>query len=108
MGKVKCYSVRLQTLYSVSPRAMKAIAYDGSTAIIPKSQVYGQDYDVLKSDAYWISAWILEQKELQYSSHKVAWFDSDTGKMLPTYIVKKHIPLEVSPVDDNSINDLSR
>lgn len=34
MGKVKCYSVRLQALYPVSPRAMKAIAYDGTTAII--------------------------------------------------------------------------
>ena len=51
MGKVKCYSVRLQALFSVSSRAMKAIAYDGTTAIIPKSQVYGPDYDIHKSDA---------------------------------------------------------
>lgn len=108
MGKVKCYSVRLQALYPVSPRAMKAIAYDGTTAIIPKSQVYGQDYDVLKSDAYWISAWILEQKELQYSSHKVAWFDSDTGKMLPTYTIYNHTPEQKKPLENNNIDTLKK
>ena len=52
--KTKCYSVRLESLVSISARAYKATAFDGSTAIIPKSQVFGQDYDVQKSDAYWI------------------------------------------------------
>jgi hypothetical protein len=27
-----------------------------------KSQLFKQDYSVSKSDAYWISKWILEQK----------------------------------------------
>ncbi|MDR1883737.1 MAG: hypothetical protein LBR26_13275 [Prevotella sp.] len=72
--KTKCYSVRLESLFSISEKAYKATAFDGSTAVIPKSQVFGQDFDVQKSDAYWISAWILEQKELQYSNKKVRWF----------------------------------
>lgn len=53
--KVLCYSVRLSSLTSISEKAYKAVAFDGSEAIIPKSQVLGQDYDVSKSEAYWIS-----------------------------------------------------
>ena len=46
-------------MYSISPKAYKAVSFDGSSDIIPASQVFGQDHDVSKSDAYWISAWIL-------------------------------------------------
>lgn len=74
MKKTKCYSVRLESLTSISEKAYKAVAFDGSSAILPKSQVFGPDYEVQKSDAYWISAWILEQKDIQYSSKKVRWF----------------------------------
>lgn len=73
-GKRKYYSVRLESLIDISDKAYKAIAFDGSEAIIPKSQVYGPDLEVEKSEAFWISAWILEQKELQYSTKKVRWF----------------------------------
>jgi hypothetical protein len=98
-AKIKCYSVRLDSLTSISEKAYKATAFDGSTAIIPKSMVMGKDYDVQKSDAYWISCWILEQKELQYSTKKEAWFDRDSGKMLPTYTVEKHVPAKVEAVE---------
>lgn len=96
--KVKCYSVRLESLVSISDKAFKAVAFDGSEAIIPKSQVFGDDYDVSKSEAYWISAWILEKKELQYSSKKEAWFDTVSGRMLPKITFKRHVPnkLEIS------------
>ena len=59
--KTKCYSVRLQSLVSMSDKAYKATSFDGSEAILPKSQVFGVDYDVQKSEAYWISSWILEE-----------------------------------------------
>lgn len=77
MGKIKCYSVRLESLTEISPKAFKAIAFDGSSAIIPKSQVYGNDYEVQKSDAYWIAAFVLENSDckLQYSRKKVQWFE---------------------------------
>jgi hypothetical protein len=74
MKMQKCYSVRLESLVSISERAYKATAFDGSEDIIPKSQVFGQDWEVSKSEAYWISAWILEKKKIQYSSKKVKWF----------------------------------
>jgi hypothetical protein len=68
---------RLFFLYatSISPKCYKATAFDGSTALIPKQFVFGQDYEITKSDAYWISAWILGKKDLQYSSKKVKWFN---------------------------------
>lgn len=104
--RVKCYSVRLESLDRISDKAFRAIAFDGSSDIIPASQVFGQDYEVQKSEAYWISAWILEKKNLQYSVEKSAWFDKDTGHKLPNFTVEKHHPDHVQPVDDNTIADL--
>ncbi len=104
--RVKCLSVRLESLIRISDKAFKAIAFDGSEDIIPGSQVYGQDYDVIKSDAFWISEWMLEKKSIQYSCKKVAWFDSETKKMLPTYIVEVHKPDVVEPKDTNEITEL--
>jgi len=105
--KTKAYSVRLQSLVSISDRAFKAIAFDGSEAIIPKSQVFGDDFDVKKSDAYWISAWILENKELQYSDKKLAWFN-EHGRMQPTYHIEKHKPDHINPVKSNIHEELVR
>ena len=73
--RTKCYSVRLQSLISISDKAYVATAFDGSEAVIPKSQVFGMDHEVNKSDAYWISCWILEQKKLQYSAKKSKWIE---------------------------------
>ena len=98
--KTKCYSVRLQSLVSISDKAYKATAFDGSTAIIPKSQVFGSDYDVQKSEAYWVSCWILEQKEgFQYSDKKIGWFNPDTYRIEPniTTIVEHHVPERIEP-----------
>ena len=104
--KTKCYSVRLKSLVGISDKAYKAISFDGLSDIIPKSQVFGRDYDVMKSDAYWISEWILEQKNLQYSGKKEAWFDSESGNMIPTYYIEKHTPDKFNPVSDNVILEL--
>jgi hypothetical protein len=106
--KVLCYSVRLSGLTAISNKCYKATAFDGSEALIPKSQVFGQDYSVTKSEAYWISEWILKQKDLQYSYKKEAWFDSVTRKMMPTYKIEKHNPERVEPVENNNINQLKR
>lgn len=105
--KTLCYSVRLESLVRISDKAFKATAFDGSTDIIPASQVYGADYEVQKSDAYWISAWILQKKSIQYSAKKQAWFDED-GRRLPTYTVERHTPEKVAPKESNEIQDLRR
>lgn len=106
--KTKCYSIRLTSLVSISDKAYEARAFNGSTAIIPKSQVFGQDYEVMKSDAYWVSAWILEKKDLQYSNKKEAWFDSDSRKMLPTYTVTHHTPEQKEKLMSNKIKELKK
>lgn len=105
--KTLCYSVRLESLVKISDKAYKATSFDGTTDIIPASQVFGQDYEVIKCEAYWISAWILDKKNIQYSSKKKAWFD-ENGHQLPTYIVERHTPERQKAKDNNVINELNR
>ncbi len=105
--KTKCYSVKLQSLVSVSDRSYRATAFDGSTAIIPKSQVYGPDETVQKSEAWWIAAWILEKKNLQYSKKKVALMD-ESGVPHPIIQVEKHVPEKIEPVNTKPNADLTR
>jgi hypothetical protein len=106
MKKTKCYSVRLQSLVSISDKAYKATAFDGSEAIIPKSQVFAQDYDVQKSDAYWISAWIMDQKDIQHSTKKVGWWNPEKGRIEPNIVVEHHKPKKVE-FDQNQAPDES-
>lgn len=105
--KTKCYSVRLESLVRISDKAYKATCFDGSSDIIPASQVFGEDLDVQKSDAYWISAWILERKSLQYSTKKNAWFD-EKGNRLPDYEVETHTPIKKEAKQNNIVNNLIR
>lgn len=107
MGKTLCYSVRLESLTTISEKAYRARSFDGREDIIPKSCVFGQDFDVEKSEAFWISAWILPKKKIQFSDKKQRWFGED-GKMLPTYKVEHHKPKEIKPLVDNTITDLAK
>ena len=96
-----CYSVRLESLVRISDKAFKATAFDGtSDIIIPASQVFGRDSDVVKSDAWWISAWILGKKNIQYSGKKQAWFD-ENGNQLPTYTIERHTPEKREAKENN-------
>ncbi|MDR1958873.1 MAG: hypothetical protein LBQ54_07505 [Planctomycetaceae bacterium] len=81
---VKCCSVRVEYLTQITEKAYKVRCFDGSEGIVPVSQVFGQDYEVGKSDAYWIAEWVLREKKLQYSSKKTAWFDKSTGERAPS------------------------
>lgn len=101
-----CYSVRLESMIRISEKAYKAVAFNGSEAIIPACFVYGEDYDVYKCEAWWISKWILERKELQYSGKKSAWFDVDTREKLPEVTYHKAKPH--APVESNKIEELKR
>lgn len=107
MKKTQCFSVRLESLTSISDKAYKARSYDGSEDIIPKSCVFCKDNDVQKSNAYWIAAWILPKKNIQYSTKKEAWFD-EKGKRLPEYSSVRHKPNQINPVLDNAVKELER
>lgn len=106
--KTKCYSVRLKCLTSISDKCYLATAFNGSEALIPKSMVFGQDYSVTKSDAYWISAWILEKRSLQYSDKKSAAFDSVTRKMVPDVRIERIIPPTIDPITPTVDESLTR
>lgn len=100
-----CFSVRLESVVSISDKAYKIRSYDGSEDILPKSCFFGQDYEVKKSDAYWIAAWILPKKKIQYSNKKQSWFSAG-GKKLPT--ITTHTPSTVAPLNNNIIKTLER
>ena len=106
--RTKCYSVRVKSIQAISPRAYKVSSFDGGEDILPSSCIFGQDYEVQRSDAYWIASWILEKKNIQYSTRKVAWFDSETRKMLPEYVVSHHIPELMEVKEDNIIDQLKK
>ena len=100
-----CYSVRLESLVRISDKAFRATAFYGTSDIIPASQVCGRDYEVMKSDAYWSSAWVLGKKNSQYSGKKQAWFD-ENGHMMPTYTIERHTPEKLEPKESNIIDEL--
>ena len=106
--KVHCYSVRLSSLTRISDKCMLATAFDGSEALIPNSQIFGQDYSVNKSEAHWISAWILDKKDIQYSSKKEAWFDSESRKMVPHFVFTKKTPAKIEFTEVQPIKELER
>lgn len=103
----KCYSVRLESFYSISPKCYKAVAFDGSESLIPASQYFGQDYDVSKSGAYWISAWILSKKELQYSTKKWTNF-SKAGKNIGQIEFAHHTPKQLDKSNIKHDDSLTR
>ncbi len=110
--KTKVYSVRLKSLTEISPKCLKAIAFDGSEAFIPKSVFFGNDYDVQKSNAYWIAAWFLDKPEnkLQYSDKKEGWFNPDKRTVEPSYYFKieHHKPDRIEPIQNNFIQELKK
>lgn len=87
----KCISVRLASFSPISNKCYKAVAFDGSEALIPASQFYGQDYSVTKSNAYWITEWILGKVHLQHSNKKWTIFSKD-GHDCGQIEFKHHIP----------------
>jgi len=91
----KCYSVRLESFIPISPKCYKAVAFDGSEALIPASQYYGQDYSVSKSEAHWISAWILGKKDIQYSAKKWTNFSKE-GKNIGQIEFSHHTPKKIT------------
>lgn len=103
----KAYSVRLKSLVSISDKAFKAVSFDGSTDILPKSVVFGPDFGVIKSNAYWIAAWILQKKDIQYSSKKEAFFN-EKGVMVPSVTVETYIPDIMTPKTNNEIQELKK
>lgn len=101
--RVKCYHVKLESLVSISDKCYKARSWDGREDLIPKSQVLDED-----CDGYWISAWILEKKNIQYSSKKEAEFvnKGNYWQRLPKIEFKKHVPKKIEVKEAIIIEEL--
>lgn len=102
--------MRLKSLRSISEKAWIAISFDGTEAILPKSQVFGCDYSVKRSEAYWVSAWIINQKELQYSTKKEGWYNTATGLVEPSIrtVIERHVPTPIQPIITKADASLTR
>lgn len=104
----RCISVRLESLVPISSKCYKAVAFDGSEALIPKSQMFGQDWDVQKSEAYWLTEWILSKNpQLQHSTKKWSIFSKE-GKNIGQIEFTHHTPKKLDLNDIKHDDSLTR
>ena len=108
--KVKCYSVKIKELKDISEKAFKITCFDGSSDIFPKSAVYDIDDSRAAGNSIWIAAWILEKRNIQYSTKKVGYFNTETREIehATRTIIKKHIPEKIEVKEASIDNDLIR
>lgn len=110
MKKTKVYSVKVKEVVSVSDRAVRLVGFDGKDDIFPTSCIFGEDYDREKTPSLWVAAWILEKKQLQYSTKKAGWFNPATNMVEPTIsvTVEKHVPAKIEPVKNTTHAELTK
>ncbi len=96
-------SVKVKDARHITERAWLLQTWDGKEDIFPASQIAGWDGD----DALWISEWILERKDIQWSPKRKAILASD-GRMLPADFIRKHTPVKVTKFGGNEIDELKR
>jgi hypothetical protein len=110
MKKTKVYSVKVKEFVAVSDKAVRLVGFDGSSDIFPLSCIFGMDCDREKTRSLWVAAWILEKKELQYSTKKPGWFNPATDIVEPniSVTVEKHVPVKVEPVNTQPHAELTK
>lgn len=103
----KCYKVRLKRLTSISDKAYLAEDFNGNKDVLPKSQVYCPDLAAGEDEeVWWISAWILEKKSLNYSTKGAKFYDTKSHRLTSTGSM--HVAAQVEPISDNSVEELKR
>ena len=103
MAQVKCYLVKFKDLISISEKAFKAVAYDGSECILPKSQVVRPGSN---DNDWYVSCWIMDQKEIQHSKQKVFMVNSETMQIRPFVVIETHVPEQISVIKTEANADL--
>jgi len=69
MSKRPYYVVKFKQLRDISDKAVAITCYDGTEAVLPKSQVLdGDDYDAL-----FVPCWLVEKTGVQHAN-KQHWF----------------------------------
>lgn len=108
--KTKCYSVRVESVTPISDKASLIRTFDGREDVFPNSQIFGYDMEVHKSEAIWIAAWVLERKNIQYSTKKVGWYNHTTHRMEKpvTVVTERHVPEAIQAKPTNPDDSLIR
>lgn len=105
----KCFSVAVKDCQRISANCFRVVTYDGSEALVPVSQVYGTD--PLKPGNMLLTSWILERKNLQYSSKTPIWVDEHSGNVVKRgqlHSTVHHKPPVLQPVKIEADADLIR
>ena len=106
--QIKCILVKLSEIADISPLAIKVKDFNGNTAIIPKSQVFGYE-EGNGYEACWVSEWIVKQKHITFSHKHEAWFNTGTRKLSSQQKTVTHYkPAAIAPVESNLIESLKR
>lgn len=99
-------SVKLNSVRSISEKAVIIETIEGDTAVIPKSQIMGFAKHPKGCECLWITEWILKKKNIRYSYNDKGYF---LGKEKIIFEEKEiHFPRMMVPVEDNIINELQR
>lgn len=104
--KRKYISVELKSFTRISGKAFKAVFSNDAEYIIPASQIFAQNKEVTEKEEWFISEWILRQKQIPYKGMKAVWLHDCDRNMKEIRIVKKHIPEKIKPVKNNEIPSL--
>lgn len=106
---IKCYLIKLAELRHITDKACLAVCFDGREAVIPKSQIFGCGPEG-KSESFWVAAWIVERKGLQYSPDRTGWYDPKT-QITPKIQFKKierRVPVRHEPIVITADKELLR
>ena len=93
---MKCYLVKLQEFRQITPKCYKAVDFSGHEDLIPASQVCGIMQGKAGVNVY-ISAWILEQKNLQYSAKNPVEVKPGQSSNGDVVAIVKHTPPKLEP-----------
>lgn len=96
-------SVKVKEAKRITEKAWLLQTWDGREDIVPASQIEGWDTE----NALWVSEWILEKKDLQWSSKRKA-FKTKDGRMVLADCIRKHTPEKITNFGSNEIDELKR
>tara|TARA_Y100001972_G_C7657837_1_gene331417 strand:+ start:2722 stop:2934 length:213 start_codon:yes stop_codon:yes gene_type:complete len=69
MKKKPFHIVRFRELKNISEKAIAIKCYDGSEAVLPKSQIHIHPF---KDDVIFVPRWLIDQKQIQFKE-KATW-----------------------------------
>jgi hypothetical protein len=97
MKKTKCFSIKLKSIKEYSNQSFLITLWSGQQVFIPKSHVFGNDHEENKSEAHWISEWILNKKQVPIPDRRAGWYNHAIGRIEPCFstTIEHHTPKKI-------------